>query len=462
MKSRFLVVTLALGLALVLVLLVLTSQAAPTTRPSTNWQEQGVVLSPPAQAGSGEPGSAVTYTLQLTNQTGMVDSFDIAIQPGSAWITTVSLGQTGALTPGGNLSFTVGVGIPALASPEDQDRVTIVATSVASPTVYSATATLTTTAIRGLLSVYLPAVRRHWPPVPDAPVLYPIEMGAQGSYSVRWSSVALADSYLMEEATTPDLGDGQIAYQGADTSYFVASPPPGSSFYRVQALNDGWASGWSEMRFIFQDSFGNPASGWEVVDDDYVRTEYLGGEYRILSKQSGYFYLLRAPTYEIQNYAVEVDAHWEGASGNSYGLVFGITPGFGQYYLFEVNTDYHLYRLLRRDPSGFAVVAPASDAPPLNGGAGTNRLKVVRQDGQITLVVNGIVMGTWNDGAIGGLTGAGIVSSPYSESPRSDARFDNFAVVSRDGSQAMMVQGSSGGIRAGAAERDRQPGDLGW
>jgi hypothetical protein len=123
---------------------------------------------------------------------------------------------------------------------------------------------------------------------------------------------------------------------------------------------------------------------------------------------------------------------------------------------------YYLYRLLRRDPGGFAVVAPAGEAPALNGGTGPKRLKVVRQDAQITLVVNGMVMGTWNDGTIGGLTGAGIVSSPYSENPRSDARFDNFSVVSRDGSQAPMVQGSSGGIRAGAAERDRQPADLGW
>jgi hypothetical protein len=37
----------------------------------------------------------------------------------------------------------------------------------------------------------------------------------------------------------------------------------------------------------FYDDFSNPASGWEVAEDEYARTEYLNGEYRLLTKQSG-------------------------------------------------------------------------------------------------------------------------------------------------------------------------------
>ena len=202
-KRMALTLVLGLGLALIFSFVVLTSQAAPAVGPSSTAAEAGVALSPATQAGSGEAGTLVTYTLQLTNQTGAMDSFGLAIQPGHAWTATLSLTETGTLTVGGSLSFTVGVQIPATAAPDEQDSATIVATSVTSPTVYSRTATITTTAVRGLVPIYLPFVARAWPPVPEAPVLDPIKTEGQGGYSLHWSSVALAGSYVLEKLAGP-------------------------------------------------------------------------------------------------------------------------------------------------------------------------------------------------------------------------------------------------------------------
>jgi len=96
----------------------------------------------------------------------------------------------------------------------------------------------------------------------------------------------------------------------------------------------------------FFDDFSNPSSGWSVGEDDFVRVEYLGGEYRVLSKNGDYIYLFRAPACPRQNYTVEMDARWVGGTGDSYGLLFGITGNFSQYYMFDMNTDYRMFRLL--------------------------------------------------------------------------------------------------------------------
>lgn len=180
----------------------------------------------------------------------------------------------------------------------------------------------------------------------------------------------------------------------------------------------------------FFDDFSNPASGWPVGEDDLVRSEYLGGEYRVLSKNGDYIYLFRSPSCDRANYMVEADARWVDAPGLSYGIVFGITSGFGQYYLFDVSADFRDFLLARRDPSGFTLIMPPTFSSAINGGNASNHLKVTRNGSQITLEVNGTLLGAWFDGGIGGSTGAGIYSNPYTGPPISDARFDNFSMAS--------------------------------
>jgi len=179
----------------------------------------------------------------------------------------------------------------------------------------------------------------------------------------------------------------------------------------------------------FFDDFSNPGSGWPVGEDIYLRAEYLNGEYRVFTKRAGYLYLFRAPACDRENYVVEVDARWYGSTGNSYGLLFGLTSGYSRYYLFDMNTDFRTFRVYRREPSGLITVVPVTASSAIKSGTASNHLKVTRNGGYFTLEVNGSQVWFGYDSAITGLTGVGLVVSPYNDRPNADARFDNIKVT---------------------------------
>lgn len=178
------------------------------------------------------------------------------------------------------------------------------------------------------------------------------------------------------------------------------------------------------------DDFSNPASGWIIDDDGYVRMEYLNSEYRILSKQSGYLYLVRAPlACSYSNYIVEIDARWVGTPGSSYGLILSLNSDYSDYYLFDINTDSQQYRVYHRTSAGFTqVVAPTTSTAILASNA-TNHFKVLDNGGWLTLYLNGTLLNGMLPGSFNPAKGVGIVSSPYSNKPSSDARFDNFRLT---------------------------------
>ena len=180
----------------------------------------------------------------------------------------------------------------------------------------------------------------------------------------------------------------------------------------------------------FFDDFSNPSSGWYVGEDNYAKWEYLDGEYRILSKDSGYFYWSDSPICVLENYTVEVDARWERVSGNSYGLLIGNNIDFDRMYSFEVNTDFQDYSLYYWDGFNWETIVPWTGSPYINPGMASNKLKVTRNGSQITFEVNGNVLGTWAGGKITGPTYTAIMSGPYIDDPISDARFDNFRISS--------------------------------
>lgn len=180
------------------------------------------------------------------------------------------------------------------------------------------------------------------------------------------------------------------------------------------------------------DNFSNPVSGWPIGEDSLVRTEYLNGEYRILTKEAGYLYLFKAPTCNRHTYTVETDVRWNGTPANSYGLIFGVSGNFDHYFIFDINTDTQQYRLLRRTPGGLESIINPRTNSVINGGSATNHLKVTLKEDEILLEINGFLIDTWYTwwgSPIPTQTNAGIVSSPYNNKPNSDARFDNFKLV---------------------------------
>lgn len=117
---------------------------------AVRYSYQGVSLAPVAMTRYGPPGSTVAHDETVLNRTGAADSFTLSVS-GNDWPTELSLTDTGILPDGGSVDFTVRVDIPASAELGDTDTVTVTATSVLSPTVYTATARLTTVA--GVLNV---------------------------------------------------------------------------------------------------------------------------------------------------------------------------------------------------------------------------------------------------------------------------------------------------------------------
>ncbi|MBN1811066.1 MAG: hypothetical protein JXA14_04445 [Anaerolineae bacterium] len=211
----------------------------------------------------------------------------------------------------------------------------------------------------------------------------------------------------------------------------------------------------------FFDTFDDPSSGWEVWNDDHVRSEYVNGEYRVLTKRSGYLYLFGAPTCNRVDYDVAVDARWAGEPGGSYGLLFGLSSDYTHYYFFDVNTDYRRFRLYRRTPDGFTAIMPAAVSYSINPGTASNHLSVRRRGSEITLWVNGTQLGTWYDSAIIGPTGVGVMASPYSDVPTADARFDNFSVVTlRTGSAALTGIDGTAVCSESGTQRTPLPAEL--
>jgi hypothetical protein len=182
----------------------------------------------------------------------------------------------------------------------------------------------------------------------------------------------------------------------------------------------------------FFDDFSDPDSGWFIGEDGTGQAEYLkgSGEYNVLVKPANYYWILKAPTCDQINYTVEVDAHWSGNSGASYGLVFGVKGDFEQFYSFEVNSDYEQYTLYRYGPDGWTVIVPNTYVyRTINPGAMANHLKATRDGDTITLEVNGTVLGTWFDDTITGSSGSGLIVSSYSDLSNAEARFDNYKVT---------------------------------
>lgn len=101
----------------------------------------------PAQArGYDAPGTAVVYTHTLINATGLTDTFNLSLS-GNQWPVALPFNTTPQLADGETLDLVIEVSIPPAAAPGNSDTVTLQATSVTSPTEFTASASIETTAL---------------------------------------------------------------------------------------------------------------------------------------------------------------------------------------------------------------------------------------------------------------------------------------------------------------------------
>ncbi len=109
----------------------------------------------------------------------------------------------------------------------------------------------TTLPITVLRQIFLPVMLHYYPPIPDPPVLDPIDnSSANNSYAIAWTAPALAISYTLQEDTHADFEAPVTIYQGASLTWSAVNRPPGVYYYRVMAWNAPYASAWSNSSVV--------------------------------------------------------------------------------------------------------------------------------------------------------------------------------------------------------------------
>ena len=84
---------------------------------------------------------------------------------------------------------------------------------------------------------------------PSAPMLNPVvNSDGDGNYTVSWSSVSGATSYILQEATNSAFTDATTAHAGSNTSTTISGNAPGTYYYRVRASNASGDGDWSNTQ----------------------------------------------------------------------------------------------------------------------------------------------------------------------------------------------------------------------
>ncbi len=98
--------------------------------------------------------------------------------------------------------------------------------------------------------ICLPVVLRNVGP-PRPPTLYPIDNpDGDGNYIVSWSTSPSATSYTLEEDDNASFSSPVTVYSGSGTSRSFSGKSTGTYYYRVNAVNQYGAGGWSITRSV--------------------------------------------------------------------------------------------------------------------------------------------------------------------------------------------------------------------
>lgn len=81
----------------------------------------------------------------------------------------------------------------------------------------------------------------------NAPILIDIDGADDGNYTVDWTDVAGATSYVLQEDDDPLFPTPTTAYSGTATALSVVGKAKGVYYYRVMAVCPGTDSPWSNI-----------------------------------------------------------------------------------------------------------------------------------------------------------------------------------------------------------------------
>ena len=180
---------------------------------------------------------------------------------------------------------------------------------------------------------------------------------------------------------------------------------------------------------LLEDLFNDPRSGWGEDQREEFYRGYEGGEY-IIELYEPNWVIWAHPGAQFGDVRVEVDAHLaSGSPDNHFGLLCRHVDA-DNYYYFAISSDGY-YAIYRRVDGGKLEVLTAGGGMVLSRaieqGEPVNHLEAVCHGDKLSLVVNGEVLETVTDNALGrGDVGVGAGSGTLG-----DVRihFDNFVAA---------------------------------
>jgi hypothetical protein len=177
---------------------------------------------------------------------------------------------------------------------------------------------------------------------------------------------------------------------------------------------------------FYYDNFSNPGSGWPSYNTGNVQYGYINNEYRILVKNAYWWAGARAPLTSSDYYVV-ADVRNASTVDGSYGLIFGLSSDWSQFYEFEIDTNgyYAIYQYQNEDWYPLAL----GFSPDIHTGMATNQVSIRRSGFQIWAYANGKLLNILEQGDYTGSRYTGLIASSYDQAGV-DVRFDNYTMYS--------------------------------
>ncbi|MBA7617235.1 hypothetical protein ES703_24547 [subsurface metagenome] len=182
-------------------------------------------------------------------------------------------------------------------------------------------------------------------------------------------------------------------------------------------------------KLMYEDDFSDPDSGWLRESYEDREYDYEAGEYHILVKEFDWSaWAWNRNVGRLTDFTLEIDARLvSGPNESSYGVIFRLKDG-DNFYRFLVSGDgYYLVGMLLDDE--WIELQSKTKSAFIKEGNSTNHLKVVCQDSQIEVYVNGHHLTTVTDNSFAeGYVGVTVDTIE----PTSHVAFDNIRIYRLD------------------------------
>lgn len=176
---------------------------------------------------------------------------------------------------------------------------------------------------------------------------------------------------------------------------------------------------------IMQDDFSNPQSGWEVGEYNEGKVGYADGAYSLISYGDGST-MWGVANRSFSDVAVEVEAiPVSGPDNNDYGVICR-EQGDGRGYYFLISGDGY-YAIAKGTDTGYDWLIDFTESSAIKQGYATNRIRAICDGSNLSLYVNGQLVGEASDAEFS--SGDIALTATSYESEPVEVRFDNLVVT---------------------------------